>query len=58
MAKVVADITMSLGGYVTRGRSTLPKSRVDDVDELQARVMDQDPVDTEILEQATSATGA
>ena len=50
MSKVVADITMSLDGYVT------PPSG--DVDELQAWVMEQDAVDTEILERATSATGA
>jgi len=50
MAKVVADITMSLDGYVT-GPSG-------DVDELHAWVTDQDPVDTEILERATAETGA
>ena len=57
MAKVIADITMSLDGYVT-GPVDDSQSRVEDVDELQAWVMDQDPVDTEILERATSATGA
>ena len=57
MAKVIADITMSLDGYVT-GPVDVAQSRVEDVDELQAWVMDQDPVDTEILEQATAATGA
>ena len=50
MSKVVADITMSLDGYVT-GPSG-------DVDELHAWVTDQDPVDTEILERATAETGA
>ena len=50
MSKVIADITMSLDGYVT------PPSG--DVDELQHWVMEQDPVDTDILEEATSATGA
>jgi dihydrofolate reductase len=52
MAKVVADITMSLDGYVT-GPGT-----DGDLDRLQAWVMQQDPVDSEILERATSATGA
>lgn len=50
MSKVIADITMSLDGYVT-GPSG-------DVDELHAWVADQDPVDTEILERATAETGA
>ena len=50
MAKVIADITMSLDGYVT-GPSG-------DVDELHTWVADQDPVDTEILQRATAATGA
>ena len=57
MAKVIADITMSLDGYVT-GPIDDSQSKVEDVDELQAWVMDQDPVDTEVLERATSATGA
>jgi hypothetical protein len=46
----LADITMSLDGYVT-GPSG-------DVDQLHAWVAEQDPVDTEILQQATAATGA
>jgi dihydrofolate reductase len=50
MSKVIADITMSLDGYVT-GPSG-------DVDELHAWVAEQDPVDTQILEGATAATGA
>jgi dihydrofolate reductase len=50
MSKVIADITMSLDGYVT-GPSG-------DVDELHAWVTDQDPVDTGILERATAETGA
>jgi dihydrofolate reductase len=50
MSKVIADITMSLDGYVT-GPSG-------DVDELHAWVTEQDPADTEILERATAATGA
>jgi dihydrofolate reductase len=57
MAKVIADITMSLDGYVAPpGADTA--DGVADVDELQAWVMDQDPVDTETLERATAATGA
>jgi dihydrofolate reductase len=50
MSKVIADITMSLDGYVT-GPSG-------DVDELHTWVTQQDPVDTKILERATAATGA
>jgi dihydrofolate reductase len=50
MSKVIADITMSLDGYVT-GPSG-------DVDELHAWVTDQDPVDIEILERATAETGS
>ena len=50
MPKVIADITMSLDGYVA------PPSG--DVDELQAWVMERDAVDNEILERATAATGA
>ena len=55
MSKVIADITMSLDGYVAPPPSPHGASSVD---ELQAWVMDQDPVDTEILERATAATGA
>ena len=50
MTKVIADITMSLDGYVT-GPSG-------DVDELHTWVTEQDPVDAEILERTTAATGA
>ncbi|MFL6103460.1 MAG: dihydrofolate reductase family protein [Actinomycetes bacterium] len=50
MSKVIADITMSLDGYVTGPSGG--------VDELHAWVTDQDPVDTEILERATAETGA
>jgi dihydrofolate reductase len=57
MSKVVADITMSLDGYVAPPGADSPEG-VADVDELQAWVMNQDPVDTEILERATAATGA
>lgn len=57
MSKVIADITMSLDGYVAPPGADSPHGPAD-VDELQTWVMDQDEVDTEILEQATSATGA
>lgn len=50
MSKVIADITMSLDGYVAPPGT--------DVDDLHTWVMDPDPLDTEILEQATAATGA
>ena len=57
MPKVIADITMSLDGYVAPP-STDSHGTADSVDELQTWVMDQDPVDSEILERATAATGA
>jgi len=57
MSKVIADITMSLDGYVT-GPLAESEHGLGDVDELHAWVMEQDPVDTEILEQTTAATGA
>jgi dihydrofolate reductase len=52
VAKVIADITMSLDGYVAG------PSPDGDLDQLQAWVMDQDPADTEVLQKATAATGA
>ncbi|HWM20136.1 MAG TPA: dihydrofolate reductase family protein [Ilumatobacteraceae bacterium] len=58
MCKVIADITMSLDGYVAPPPSGDSGDEVGDVDELQSWVMEQDPVDTEILERATAATGA
>jgi dihydrofolate reductase len=57
MSKVIADITMSLDGYVT-GPLAESEHGLGGVDELHAWVMEQDPVDTEILEQTTAATGA
>jgi dihydrofolate reductase len=57
MLKVIADITMSLDGYVAPPSGD-SEDGVGDVDELQAWVMDQDQLDTEVLEQATLATGA
>jgi dihydrofolate reductase len=57
MSKVIADITMSLDGYVT-GPLADSHHGLGDVDELLAWVAEQDPVDTEILERSTAATGA
>jgi dihydrofolate reductase len=57
MSKVIADITMSLDGYVT-GPSADAEHGLGDAEELHAWVTEQDPVDTEILERATAATGA
>jgi dihydrofolate reductase len=57
MAKVVADITMSLDGYVT-GAGADPQHGLGDAEELHAWVMDQDETDTDILEQATARSGA
>ena len=57
MPKVIADITMSLDGYVT-GPGADPEHGLGDAPELHAWVSEQDPVDTEILEGATAASGA
>jgi dihydrofolate reductase len=57
MPKVIADITMSLDGYVAPP-SDDSHSDVGDVAELQTWVMEQDAVDREILERATATTGA
>ena len=57
MTKVIADITMSLDGYVT-GAGADPQHGLGDAEELHAWVMDQDAADTEILEQATARSGA
>ena len=54
---MIADITMSLDGYVT-GPGADPAHGLGDAEELHAWAMAQDPVDTEILEQGTAATGA
>ena len=56
MSKVIADITMSLDGYVT-GPLDSPHG-LEDVDELHAWVAEQDPVDIDILERVTAETGA
>jgi len=57
MPKVIADITMSLDGYVT-GPGADADHGLGDAEHLHAWVEEQDPVDTEILERATAATGA
>ncbi len=57
MLKVIADITMSLDGFVT-GPATDPERGVADIDKLHAWVVHQDAVDTEILERTTAETGA
>jgi dihydrofolate reductase len=56
VSKVIADITMSLDGYVAPPTDG-PHGAVD-VDELQTWVMEQDPVDTDVLLRSTAATGA
>ena len=57
MSKVIADITMSLDGYVT-GPFADSQHGLGDVDELHTWVAEQDPIDTEILEQIAATTGA
>jgi dihydrofolate reductase len=57
MPKVIADITMSLDGYVT-GPLADSDHGLGDVEQLHAWVADQDPVDTEILERIAATTGA
>jgi dihydrofolate reductase len=55
--KVIADITMSLDGYVT-GVGADEQHGLGDAPELHTWVMQQDAVDTEILKQATEQSGA
>ena len=57
MPKVIADITMSLDGYVTGPGADLAHG-LGDAPELHAWVFEQDPVDAQILEGATAASGA
>jgi dihydrofolate reductase len=57
MAKVIADITMSLDGYVT-GPGADEQHGLGDAPELHSWVMEKDPVDNEILEAATAHSGA
>jgi dihydrofolate reductase len=54
---VIADITMSLDGFVT-GVGADEQHGLGDAPELHTWVMQQDAVDTEILEQATAESGA
>jgi len=54
---VIADITMSLDGFVT-GEGADEQHGLGDAPELHTWVMQQDAVDTEILAQATAASGA
>lgn len=57
MTKVIADITMSLDGYVT-GLGADAEHGLGDAEGLHTWVWSQDQVDTEILERATAGTGA
>jgi dihydrofolate reductase len=57
MTKIIADITMSLDGYVT-GPGADPAHGLGDAPELHAWVSEQDSADARVLEAATAATGA
>lgn len=57
MPKVVADISMSLDGFVT-GPGAGEQHGLGDAPELHTWVVQQDAVDTEILERATAQSGA
>jgi hypothetical protein len=57
MPKIIADITMSLDGYVT-GLGADEQHGLGDAPELHTWVTEQDAVDTEILERATAQSGA
>ena len=57
MPKVIADITMSLDGYVT-GPGAHEQHGLGDAPELHAWVTEQDAVDTEIPERASVQSGA
>jgi dihydrofolate reductase len=54
---VIADITMSLDGFVT-GNGADEQHGLGDAPELHTWVMQQDAADTEILEQSTAESGA
>src|SRR5262245_40114333 len=56
MSKVIADITMSLDGFVT-GEGADEQHGLGDAPEIHTWVMQQDAVDAEILEQATAESG-
>jgi hypothetical protein len=53
MTKVIADITMSLDGYVT-GAGADAEHGLGDAEELHTWVFSKDAVETEILEGASS----
>ncbi|HWC11941.1 MAG TPA: dihydrofolate reductase family protein [Acidimicrobiales bacterium] len=57
MTKVIADITMSLDGFLT-GQGADERHGLGDAPELHTWAMQQDPVDTEVLKQSTSESGA
>jgi dihydrofolate reductase len=57
MPKVIADISISLDGFVT-GDGADEQHGLGDAPELHTWVMQQDAVDTEILEQPTAQSGA
>jgi dihydrofolate reductase len=57
MPKVIADISMSLDGFVT-GEGADEQHGLGDAPELHTWVMQQDAVDAEILEQSTAQSGA
>jgi dihydrofolate reductase len=57
MPKVIADITVSLDGYVT-GPGADEQHGLGDAPELHTWVQQQDAVDADILEKATGASGA
>ena len=57
MPKVIADISMSLDGFVT-GDGADEQHGLGDAPELHTWVIQQDAVDTEILEQSTAQSGA
>ncbi len=57
MPKVIAEISMSLDGFVT-GEGADEQHGLGDAPELHTWVMQQDAVDTEILEQSTAQSGA
>lgn len=57
MPKVIADITMSLDGFVT-GEGADEQHGLGDAEELHTWVMQKDAVDAAILEQSTAASGA
>ncbi|MFC8530562.1 dihydrofolate reductase family protein [Nocardia sp. NPDC057227] len=57
MTTVIADITMSLDGYVT-GAGAGPGRGLGDAEELHAWVSERDEVDSDILRDATAMSGA